>query len=66
MRKLTLSLIAGAAVLAVGGVAYAQPARAPQQAMTRDAAEQRAAQVFDKLDANHDGKLDEADGVARQ
>ena len=66
MRKLTLSLIAGAAAIAVGGVAYAQPAQAPQREMTRSAAAQRADKMFDRLDANHDGKLDQADREARQ
>ncbi|MBO0750270.1 MAG: EF-hand domain-containing protein [Porphyrobacter sp.] len=65
MRKLTLSLIAGAAAVAAVGVAYAQPAPAPQQ-LTRAAVEQRVAQVFDRLDANHDGKLDQGDRAARQ
>ena len=66
MRKLTLSLIAGAAAIAVGGAAYAQTAPAPQHEMTRAAVEQRAAQMFDRLDANHDGKLDQADRDAMQ
>jgi Ca2+-binding EF-hand superfamily protein len=70
MRKLTLSLIAGAASVAAGGVACAQsapaPAQAPQHELTRAAVEQRAGQMFDRLDANHDGKLDQADRDARQ
>jgi Ca2+-binding EF-hand superfamily protein len=66
MRKLTLSLIAGAVALAAGGVAYAQPAQAPRQPMTRAAVEQRADRMFDRLDANHDGKLDQADRNARE
>jgi hypothetical protein len=66
MRKLTLSLIAGAAALAVGGTATAQQAPTPRQPMTRAAAEQRAAQTFDKLDANHDGKIDQADRAVRE
>jgi hypothetical protein len=66
MRKLTLSLIAGAAALAIGGTATAQTAHAPRQPMTRAAAEQRAAQTFDKLDANHDGKIDQADRAVRE
>ncbi|MGZ3246941.1 MAG: EF-hand domain-containing protein [Croceibacterium sp.] len=66
MRKLTLSLIAGAAALAVGGTAMAQQEHAPRPPMTRAAAEQRAAQMFDRLDANHDGKLDQADRAAMQ
>ncbi len=61
MRKLTLSLIAGAAAIAIGGAAYAQTAPAPQHEMTRAAVEQRAGQTFDRLDANHDGKIDQAD-----
>lgn len=68
MRKLTLSLLAGAAVLA-GGAAYAQPTQQPRPAerqMTRSAAEQRAAKTFERLDANHDGKLDQADRAERQ
>jgi Ca2+-binding EF-hand superfamily protein len=64
MRKSTLGLIAGATALAAGA-AYAQPAPAPRE-MTRAAVEQRSAQAFDRLDANHDGKLDEADRGARQ
>jgi Ca2+-binding EF-hand superfamily protein len=69
MRKLTLSLIAGAAAVAFGGAASAQetPAQqAPQREMTRAAVEQRADQAFDRLDANRDGKLDQADREARQ
>jgi Ca2+-binding EF-hand superfamily protein len=66
MRKLTLSLAACATALAVGGVAHAQPADAPRQEFTRAAVEQRADRAFDKLDANHDGKLDQADRAARE
>jgi Ca2+-binding EF-hand superfamily protein len=64
MRRLTLSLIAGAAAIAAGGIAYAQ---APQpQALTRATVEQRSARAFDRLDANRDGKLDRADRADRQ
>jgi hypothetical protein len=66
MRKLTLSLIVGGAAVAFGGVASAQPAQAPEQAMTRTAVEQRTDQAFARLDANRDGKLDQADREARQ
>jgi Ca2+-binding EF-hand superfamily protein len=66
MRKLTLSLIAGAAALATGGTAMAQPANTPREPTTRAAAEQRSAQTFDKLDANHDGKIDQADRAVRE
>jgi Ca2+-binding EF-hand superfamily protein len=65
MRKVTLSLIAGAATLAFGGSAFAQEPAGPQPDMTRAAAEQRADQAFDRLDVNHDGKLDQADREAR-
>lgn len=67
MRKLTLSLLAAATALTVGSVAAAQTAPAqPRQAMTRAAAEQRADKAFERLDANHDGKIDPADRAARQ
>jgi Ca2+-binding EF-hand superfamily protein len=71
MRKLTLSLIAGAAALAAGGAAYAQAPQATQhqpqhQPLTRAAVEQRTAKAFERLDANKDGKLDQADRTARE
>ena len=67
MRKLTLSLVAGAATLATAGVAYAQQAPAPRtHLMTRAAVQQRAGAMFDRLDANHDGKIDEADRAVRE
>jgi Ca2+-binding EF-hand superfamily protein len=65
MRKLTLTLAAGAAALALGGVAHAQAPRAAQP-LTRAAAEQRSDKAFDRLDANHDGKLDQSDRAERQ
>lgn len=66
MRNLTLSLIAGAAAIAIGGAAYAQTAPSPQREMTRARVEQRAEQTFDRLDANHDGKIDQADRAVRE
>lgn len=66
MRKLTLSLIAGAVALAAGGTAMAQQAQPSRPPMTRAGAEQRAAQIFEKLDANHDGKIDQADRALRE
>ena len=67
MRKLTLTLIAGAASLATAGVAAAQHAPAPKtHEMTRAAVQQRADRMFDRLDANHDGKIDTADRAVRQ
>jgi len=65
MRKLTLCLVAGAA-LAVAGVAYAQPGPAAGGEMTRAEVEQRTAQAFGRMDANGDGKLDKADRDARR
>ena len=66
MRKLTISLLAGAAALAVSGAALAQGAPAPAQDLTRSAAQERAAKAFERIDANEDGKLDTADREARQ
>lgn len=66
MRKATLTLIAGAAAIAVSSAAHAQTRQAPQADMTRTQAEQRAAQMFDRLDVNGDGRLDAADREARQ
>jgi hypothetical protein len=67
MRKLTLTLIAGAATLACAGTAFAQQTAAPRtHEMTRAAVQQRADKMFDRLDANHDGKVDQADRAARE
>jgi len=66
MRKSTFSLIAATAAVAVGGAAYAQQAPAPRQEMTRAAVEQRTARMFDRLDADRDGKLDRADRAVRE
>lgn len=68
MRTSILALAAAAATLA--GVAYAQqppPAADPMGAatITRTDAQTRAAAMFDRFDANHDGKLDQADRAAR-
>jgi Ca2+-binding EF-hand superfamily protein len=66
MRNLTLSLIAATAALTAGSVATAQGAPADRAPMTRAAVEQRADRAFDRLDANHDGKIDAADRAVRQ
>jgi len=67
MRKLTLSLLIGATTLATAGVASAQQAPAPKtHEITRAAVQQRADRMFDRLDANHDGKIDEADRAVRE
>lgn len=62
-RKLALGL--SLAATAVAGAAYAEQAvqRAP---VTRAEAQARAEQRFARLDANHDGKLDQADRAARR
>jgi len=67
MRKLTLTLIAGATTLACTGTAFAQQTAAPRtHEMTRAAVQQRADRMFDRLDANHDGKVDQADRAVRE
>lgn len=65
MRKTTLALLAGAAALAASGVAFAQGRTTPAQDLTRGAVQERAAQMFERMDANADGKLDAADREAR-
>ena len=64
MRKLTLSLAVGAAI-AAGGAAYAQTLQA-RPPLTRAAAEQRSDKAFERLDGNHDGKIDQADRTVRE
>lgn len=66
MQKFTLALIAGAAAVAGTGTAWAQQAQSPRPPMTRAAAEQRADRIFDRLDANHDGKIDQEDRAVRE
>ena len=66
MRKLTISLLAGAAALAASGAALAQSEQAPAQDLTRAAVQEHAAQAFERIDVNGDGKLDTADREARQ
>ena len=65
MNKLTFILPA-AAVLGLAGTAIAAPGqtRMPQGDMTRAQAEQRAETRFARMDANSDGKLDQADRAA--
>ena len=65
MRKLTLSLLAGAAAIAAGGAAYAQAGAPAGGELTRAAVEQRTAQAFQRIDTNGDGKIDQADREAR-
>lgn len=71
MKKLLLA--ASAAALAVAGVAVAAPGDAPQagpgammnKSITRAEAQAMAGAMFDRMDANKDGKLDKADHEAR-
>lgn len=69
MRKLTLSLIAGASALAVGGAAYAQvPPAQSSAAHASDAnpADRAARQkaLFERIDADHDGQVSFAEFTA--
>ena len=63
-----LSLVA----LAAGGVAIAQPMGGPGRdpmagkTVTRAEAQTRAAEMFARMDANKDGKLDKAEWQARK
>ena len=66
MRKLTISLIAGAVVLTASGVALAQGLQSPAPDLTRAAAQQRATEAFARMDANGDGRIDATDRDARQ
>lgn len=72
MRHSLLALAAAAATLT--GVAYAQQPPAPPPpgtppgaaTISRADAQSRASAMFDRFDANHDGKLDQADRAARE
>ena len=68
MRKTILA--AGAALIAVGGAAFAaQPADRPMDRnadMTMADANARSEAMFARMDANSDGKIDTADREARQ
>ncbi|MEO7248077.1 MAG: EF-hand domain-containing protein [Novosphingobium sp.] len=74
MNKLTLAISAAALAFAGAGfAAYAAEADGHHmmdpmgaKTVTRAEALAHAAAMFDKLDANHDGKLDTADREARQ
>lgn len=61
--KILAASLGSLAVLGTG-TAYAQ-ARESRPDMTRAAVEQRAAEMFAKMDANSDGRIDEADRAAR-
>ncbi len=60
------TLVASAAVaLALTGSVIAFAASGPEHVLTRVEAQAKAGQLFDRLDVNHDGKLDKADHAAR-
>lgn len=65
MRKIALSI--SAAALAFGGIAYAQSGqeRSPRGDVTRAEAQARAEKMFDRMDVNHDGVLNQADREAK-
>ncbi len=74
MRKLMFGALLGSALLATGAIAQqattpSAPSpmreRVPMADMTRAQAGERAAQQFDRLDANRDGTLDQSDMQAR-
>ena len=68
MMKLTVrraAIVATLATAAVAGAAYAQQ-RGDDGTHTRAEAQARATELFERLDANHDGKLDPADRAARR
>ena len=67
MRTITKILLgaAGAATMAGAGFAYAAPGMGRGD-MTRAEAQEQASRMFERMDANKDGKLDQADREARQ
>jgi hypothetical protein len=72
MKKLTIGLSA-LALAAVGTTAHAQhygnrsnPDANGDGVITRAEAQAHAGQMFGRMDANHDGKLDQADREARR
>ena len=63
------SMLAGSSLsgMALAATKKPAPATAPAEpALTREEARQHAADIFDKLDFNHDGVVNEADGKARR
>ena len=63
MKNITL-VVSGIATL-MAGSALTYAAVGHDHVTTRAEAQQRAEKLFDRLDANHDGKLDSADRAAR-
>lgn len=68
MKKFILG--ASLAALSMGGTAYAAHHKGPDadgdRTVTRAEAQTRAAEMFAKMDANKDGRLDQADRAAHQ
>ena len=67
MSRILLASLAAAAVLG-GAPASAQMSlgESPRAEVTRAQAQERAARMFARLDANRDGRIDQADRAARQ
>ncbi len=67
MNKKTLALAAATFALGASGAAYAQaPTRAPAADLTRAAFAERANGVFERMDANRDGTINQAERAAKQ
>ncbi len=72
MKTMTKGLSIAAMTLALAGVAHAaQDQRSwgganANVTMTRASAQAKAEQMFDRMDANKDGRIDQADRAARQ
>ena len=67
MRKLTIALLTGAVTLTASTAVLAQQGRpGPRQDMTRAEVQEHSAEMFKRLDANGDGKLDQADRTAHE
>ncbi|PZQ22364.1 MAG: hypothetical protein DI569_08650 [Sphingopyxis macrogoltabida] len=64
MKKITL-LTLGAALIAVPAIAAPGAKGDPNATLTRTDAQTRATEMFARLDANKDGKVDQADRAAR-
>jgi hypothetical protein len=63
MKRMTLGL--SAAVLILAGTGFAAERMRADQPETRAEAQARAGSLFDKMDLNRDGKLDQADRAVR-
>lgn len=73
MKTIGFAFVAMAALLAGSAQAQQAPQKTPAKTqerapapVTKAEAQARAAKIFDRLDANHDGKLDGADREARR